>query len=186
MSPRARDLFVAAAFFLMVVVLLALVGARAANAATVEFDGNRYQVEELAPAAALSVQVFSDDPVERWAPLVAKHFDPDDVDLALRIIDCESGGDPNAKNPTSSASGLFQHLRGWWAGEWSFDPFDPAQSVKYGARLFYDGGSSHWNASRSCWSGTAGEYSGAVVGGTIDAIAGPGGLVVEVTPVTIP
>jgi len=52
--------------------------------------------------------------VERWRPFVEKYFAPTDVDTAMQIMQCESGGDPNAKNPRSSASGLFQHLARYW------------------------------------------------------------------------
>lgn len=145
-----------------------------AYAARIEHDGRR---------APLDVAV-STHPVERWAPLVARWFQPEDVDLALRIIDCESGGNPKAKNPHSTASGLFQHLRMWWGGV--FDPFDPEQSVEHGARLFYDGGVAHWNASRACWSRTDGLYSRVVVGVEYDPIAGPDGVEVTSTPVTVP
>lgn len=90
--------------------------------------------------------------VEQWRGLVATYFPADDVDLALRVMQCESGGNPNAKNPSSSASGLFQMLRGWWDGEWQFDPFDPEQNVRHASYLWAGGsGISHWNASRHCW-----------------------------------
>ncbi len=95
--------------------------------------------------------------VEQWRWLVEIWFAPADVERALDIMACESGGNPNAKNPTSTASGLFQHLRAWWSGEWGthgpFDPFDPAESVEAAAYLRYDtpGGWSHWNPSRHCW-----------------------------------
>ncbi len=46
-----------------------------------------------------------------WLP----YFDPIMVDQALSIIQCESLGDPNAYNPYSGASGLFQFLPGTWA-----------------------------------------------------------------------
>ncbi len=51
--------------------------------------------------------------VEQWRPLVETYFRPGDVDRALRIMRCESGGDPNIMHDFSnpaSASGLFQHL----------------------------------------------------------------------------
>lgn len=48
--------------------------------------------------------------VEQWRPLVAQHFPASEVERALCIMSYESGGNPNAKNPRSSASGLFQHL----------------------------------------------------------------------------
>lgn len=80
--------------------------------------------------------------------LIGQHFQPEDVEWALRVSYCESGWDANAKNPISTASGLFQVLRGWWSGEWSdypaFDPFDPQENVRFAAWLFYNGGSQHW------------------------------------------
>lgn len=50
-----------------------------------------------------------------WRPLLEVHFAPDLVLDALVIIQCESVGDPNAVNPYSGASGLFQFMPGTWA-----------------------------------------------------------------------
>jgi soluble lytic murein transglycosylase-like protein len=50
-----------------------------------------------------------------WRSLVEIHFAPDLVLDALVIIQCESHGDPNAINPYSGASGLFQFMPGTWA-----------------------------------------------------------------------
>ena len=113
-------------------------------------DGGR----EYEPA--LTAQGW-DGTVEYWRPLVEQHFYADDVTRALDIIRCESGGNPHADNPTSSAAGLFQHLQGWYSGDWgltgTFDPYDPAQSIRAGAQLAYDTGSSwgNWTASAGCW-----------------------------------
>jgi hypothetical protein len=52
--------------------------------------------------------------VAQWLPLVAKHFDPEDVGTAMCIMALESGGNPDAKNPRSTAAGLFQFLRSTW------------------------------------------------------------------------
>lgn len=88
--------------------------------------------------------------VERWRPLVALYFPEDRVDWALRIIACESGGDPLAKNPHSSASGLFQHLARLWperaaqAGFAGADVFDPVANIAVAAWLLDNGGTSHW------------------------------------------
>lgn len=97
--------------------------------------------------------------VEGWRLLVEQFFEPDDVDRALRIIECESHADPLAKNPNSSASGLFQHLASQWApraeaiGAPHADVFDPIANVAAAAWLVYEGGGwFHWNASRGCWS----------------------------------
>ncbi|MEA2002813.1 MAG: transglycosylase SLT domain-containing protein [Actinomycetota bacterium] len=88
--------------------------------------------------------------VERWRPVVDLYFPADMVDWALRIIDCESGGDPVAKNPNSTASGLFQHLASLWsdrasAAEWEdADVFDPFANIAVAAWLLDNGGTGHW------------------------------------------
>ncbi len=52
--------------------------------------------------------------VTQWRSLVVEHFEPAEVDRAMQVLECESDGDPYAKNPRSSAAGLFQFLRGTW------------------------------------------------------------------------
>ncbi|MGA9595203.1 MAG: hypothetical protein WBV06_03540 [Acidimicrobiia bacterium] len=88
--------------------------------------------------------------VERWRPVVALYFPEDRVEWALRIIECESHGDPNAKNPHSSASGLFQHLARLWpgraarAGFAGADVFDGYANIAVAAWLLEHGGTSNW------------------------------------------
>ena len=96
--------------------------------------------------------------VADWRPLVAQYFEPHHVDRALGIIRCESGGRARAKNPASTASGLFQHLASLWpersakAGWAGSDVFDPVANVAVAAWLVYaDGGWSHWSPSGGCW-----------------------------------
>lgn len=70
------------------------------------------------------------------------------------IIECESGGDPNAHNPTSSASGLFQFLDSTWASVGGTgEARDASVSEQYmrANMLFERAGLSPWNASRDCW-----------------------------------
>jgi hypothetical protein len=50
-----------------------------------------------------------------WRPLLETYFASDLVLDALVIIQCESLGNPNAVNPYSGASGLFQFMPGTWA-----------------------------------------------------------------------
>lgn len=52
--------------------------------------------------------------VERWRELVEQHFRPEDVELALAVIACESSGNPKAFNSKFGATGLWQHLSGYW------------------------------------------------------------------------
>lgn len=69
--------------------------------------------------------------VEQWRGLVSEHFPSNRVDEALHIMWCESHGDPDAYNPYSGASGLFQFIPSTWAsasvsagyaGASAFDP----------------------------------------------------------------
>ena len=97
-------------------------------------------------------------PVEEWRSLVSTYFAPEHVDLALTIISCESGGDPNAQNPSSGAAGLFQHIPRYWdarvaaAGMPGASIFDPIANVAASAYLAYSDGWGHWAASAGCWS----------------------------------
>ena len=47
-----------------------------------------------------------------WSGLIIAHFPESQLTTALRIIACESGGNPGAHNP-SGASGLFQVMPFW-------------------------------------------------------------------------
>ena len=88
--------------------------------------------------------------VEMWRPLVTQYFQPNDVEWALAIIQCESSGNPNALHPGSLASGLMQHLQRYWADRsaragWSgASVFDPEANIAVGAWLYYTGGPGHW------------------------------------------
>ena len=90
--------------------------------------------------------------VEQWRSLVETAFPPERVEEALRVMDCESHGNPNAKNRNSSASGLFQHLtafmenNAWRIGlEW-YDRFDPVLNIRVTALVVAnDGGWRQWS-----------------------------------------
>lgn len=82
--------------------------------------------------------------VEQWRTLVASYFPADQVDTAMRVMACESGGNPLAKNPASSAAGLFQFLQGTWdwvAGELGLPsyvqggPYEPEAAIQAAAWL---------------------------------------------------
>lgn len=79
--------------------------------------------------------------VERWRSLVQQFFPSNRVEEALRIIDCESNGDPNATNPYSGAGGLFQFLPSTWAsastqaGYAGYSVYDPEANIATAAWL---------------------------------------------------
>ena len=116
------------------------------------FIGAEAHAGESAPCMqVMSEPAFSED-VERWRGIVAIFFKPSDIDQALRIIQCESQGDPLAKNPNSSATGLWQHLARYWgirsnlAGIKGADINDPVASTIVAAYLRYETspGWHHW------------------------------------------
>lgn len=90
-----------------------------------------------------------------WAYLVHTYFDPEDYDTAMSILNCESGGDPTADNPTSSARGGWQFLKstwGWASAEsgYAVDAYpqgadDPVQSTRLAAWLQDTYGFSQWS-----------------------------------------
>lgn len=93
--------------------------------------------------------------VEQWRGLVQNHFPSNRVEEALRIIDCESNGDPDAYNPYSGASGLFQFLPSTWAstapkaGYPGSGPFEPEANIASAAWLanrYQELGLYYWQA----------------------------------------
>jgi len=85
--------------------------------------------------------------VERWGPLVATYFRPEDVERALCLMDFESGGDPEARNSISGASGLMQVMP-FWAGHFGHDTgalFDPQVNLEIAAWIRDQHGWSAWS-----------------------------------------
>lgn len=90
--------------------------------------------------------------VERWRGMVASYFSSDLVDQALAVMECESRGDPDAYNPSSGASGLFQFIPSTWAsardqaGWHGADVFDAEANIGVAAWLVYSSSSpwAHW------------------------------------------
>ena len=96
--------------------------------------------------------------VEQWrgevVTAIARYGGPaSDVSKFLRVMRCESGGDPDAYNEASGASGLMQHLSNYFpwrakmAGFEGASPFDPVANINTSAWLLYEhvaGGWQHW------------------------------------------
>ena len=99
--------------------------------------------------------------VDQWRSLVEEYFAPGEVERAMQILECESHGDPYAKNPRSSAAGLFQFLHGTWdhaAAQLDLPdyaeggPYDAAANIKAAAWLVSEGGGwSHWTCAPRSW-----------------------------------
>ena len=100
--------------------------------------------------------------VDRWYPLVYEALEDygveDQIDTFMRVMNCESRGDPNAhntvvySNPLDQASGLMQHMPRWWderstaAGFAGYSPFDPVANIYTSVWLLTSrgGGWTHW------------------------------------------
>ena len=97
---------------------------------------------------------------EQWAGLVAEYFPANQVAMALCVIRGESGGNPGADNPRSSAAGLWQFLRSTWddmvprdvtGGSYASGAvYDPVASTRAAAWLWANAGWSQWNAASRC------------------------------------
>lgn len=80
-----------------------------------------------------------------------------DGDLMRRIIKAESGGNANAKNRNSTASGCGQFIKSTWEstlrqmGREYILPFDVRTNVEAMAFKISRGGIGAWNASKSKW-----------------------------------
>ncbi len=76
-----------------------------------------------------------------------------DAPVMVRICEAESGCTPEAKNPTSSALGGFQILKGTWEQYKCVGSRIEASSTIACARKIYDKeGTTPWNSSKSVWS----------------------------------
>jgi hypothetical protein len=135
-----------------------LTGCRPPVTGAVCLPGDLVQPAPPPPPSPYDLVPVEVESVEDWRPLVEMFFETADADRAIRVIACESKGVSSAKNPSSTASGLFQHLASQWrarsakAGWAGSDVFDPVANVAVAAWLVYEGGGwSHWNASSGCW-----------------------------------
>lgn len=96
----------------------------------------------LSPITGAPISGTASERVEQWRPLVQQHFPTNSVEEALRVMECESSGNPTARNPLSGAAGLFQHLPIFWpqrakaAGVEGANPFDPEANVIVTAWLY--------------------------------------------------
>jgi hypothetical protein len=76
--------------------------------------------------------------------------------IFAKIKQCESGNDPVAQNPHSTASGLYQVLNSTWN---NYDGYaramyaPPAVQEQFALELYTRRGTEPWISSSSCWQG---------------------------------
>lgn len=75
-----------------------------------------------------------------------------DAPVMVRIAAAESSFDPEAKNPGSTATGLFQILSGTWdAYHCTGERTDPEDNIACARKLYTAQGTSPWNSSKGVW-----------------------------------
>ncbi len=68
------------------------------------------------------------------------------------IAQCESSGNPLAKNKTSSAKGYLQIINGTWAHfKCSGNVLNKEDNVACGVKIATQSGLHHWDESKHCW-----------------------------------
>jgi len=82
--------------------------------------------------------------VEQWRGLVAFYWPADHVDRMLRIMRCESGGNPLAWNQSTDVRGLFQVRYPLWSKVWPGDYFDPWTNVAVAYQVWLEQGYRAW------------------------------------------
>lgn len=110
-------------------------------------------VIELGPPSPSAPRIVWRPSVERWRLLVDRWFTGrGESQHALALIRCESGGDPDAINPSSGTAGLLQHQPRYWderssaAGWEGASILDPEANIAVGAWLAHSDGWQHWSA----------------------------------------
>jgi len=87
--------------------------------------------------------------VEKIIRNVAKKEKFEDADLLVRIAKAESGLDPMAKNPLSSATGIYQILDMHKLSK--AERCNPEIATRWAINKIRNGGISAWNSSRKKW-----------------------------------
>lgn len=106
-----------------------------------EMPGTDYAFDGTSPAttpgSAPAPLIHMRSDIRGIVSTAAQRYGVDPAAL-MRIAMIESSGNPNAKNPNSSAGGLFQFIDSTAAQYGLTDRFDPVQAADAGARLARD------------------------------------------------
>lgn len=95
--------------------------------------------------------------VARHSPLTEspreylKRLAPRSFALLDRIVVCESNYKPLAKNPLSTAAGIFQFISSTWDAWGEGNVFNAYDNIDAGVKLFKAKGTKPWLASVGCW-----------------------------------
>lgn len=112
---------------------------------------------EMAKAIAWTAAVHAAEQQTPGNRIRARWAGTGQEETAVRVAACESGGgkesgiNPDAQNPGSTAYGSFQFLFRTWIGTGIAKTRDLGLQIEAAYRLWKARGWSPWNASRHCW-----------------------------------
>ena len=104
-------------------------------------------VEAKEPPPIIQTIQFKDE-TERIKNLIARKAYEHNVnpDMAVFLAQIESNFNPKARNPRSTAKGIYQWLDGSWRSFCEGEVFNPEDNVDCAMRVIGEGGISHWLA----------------------------------------
>ena len=83
--------------------------------------------------------------------VVVKYGNGDDLYTLSNLIQCESGWNPNAHNPTSAAFGIAQFMPSTFSGYCGGNYFNPYDQIKCLVIAWTANKQNWWAASKNCW-----------------------------------
>jgi len=88
--------------------------------------------------------------VQRLITYYAEQYEIDPA-LPLRIAYAESGYNAKAKNPRSTAKGVFQWINSSFKANCTGDPLNADDNIECGVRMVAEGRMHHWDSSKQAW-----------------------------------
>lgn len=102
-----------------------------------------------------TIEYYQAEPI-RWIRYVGEQrgFSNQDITKAIRIARCESGFNQYAKNPGSTAKGIYQFIDGTWRSNCLKDGnvYNFVDNINCFWKVYKDQGDRPWKSSEKCWS----------------------------------
>lgn len=107
-----------------------------------------HQVLYIAPERTFAIDY---SPASVKAIIEQYETDETTKEIALAIASAESDYYYNAKNPNSTAKGVFQILEGTWEEQCEGDPYNPEDNIACGIKMLENQDYWRWSESQPVW-----------------------------------